>query len=514
MERSLVSKEIGWIRRHAGIFVVLVALAAGMIAGPVLTHSVSAAMGSQTTAAAQQIAIPSPAQLSSEFSKVTREVAPAVVNVNTESTVKTGFRMRQGPSGQQGPFGDFFNRFFDNGDMPQNYTQRSLGSGVIVDKDGYILTNHHVVDGADKIQVKIQDDPKMYDAKVIGSDSETDLAVIKINVPHPLPVARLGNSSGMNVGDWVLAIGSPFGLEETVTAGIISAKQRDLAGGSPFQRFLQTDAAINPGNSGGPLVNMAGEVIGINTQIASDNGNNAGVGFAVPSNTAINVYDQLVKNGKVSRGMIGVTYQTEQNPVLLRSFGADHGVVVTSVEPGGPADKAGLKQGDVITSINGQDVKTTNDLLSDVAALPVSKSATIGYIRDKKEQQTQLTVGDRGEMMASLNGSGEGSGGNPSGTKAKFGISVQNLTPTMAQQMGLKDSSGVVVSNVESASFADDIGLQSGDVIKEVNQQPVKSVDDLLRIQQGLKPGSDVVFLVERAQEGQSMSLYLAGTLS
>jgi serine protease Do len=499
-----------WFKKQAGVMMVLLAVAAGMVAGPVVTRSVSAALGQEP--AGQQIAIPSPAQLSSEFTRITKQLAPAVVNINSETTVETGFRMQRNPFGDQGPLGDFFGRFFDAPEMPENFRQRGLGSGVIIDAEGYILTNHHVVARADKIQVKLQDDPKSYDAKVIGSDEETDLAVIKIEASRPLPYAKLGNSDGLNVGDWVLAIGSPFGLEETVTAGIISAKGRDL--GTPFQRFLQTDAAINPGNSGGPLVNMAGEVIGINTQIASNNGGNAGVGFAVPSNTAASIYNQIVKTGKVTRGMIGVTYQSEQSPVLLRSFGADHGVVITSVQPGGPADEAGLQQGDVILSINGSDVKTTDDLLAKVAALPVGEPASIGYLRDKKEHQTQLTVGDRGEMLAGRMGSGPTPGGKQEGTKAKFGISVQNLTPRMAQQMGLESTSGVMVSDVADSSFAEEVGLRSGDVIKEINHQPINTVDDVLRVQQDLKPGSDVVFLVERSQMGQSSSLYLAGTLS
>jgi serine protease Do len=227
------------------------------------------------------------------------------VNINTESTVRSrGFRQRGAPQGSD-PF-DLFERFFDQGpfgmDQP-DLTQRSLGSGILIDPKGYILTNNHVVGRATKIKVKIQDDPKLYDAKVVGTDTETDLAVIKIDTDHPLKSAKFGNSSGLSVGDWVLAIGSPFGLEETVTAGIVSAEGRDI-NGSSFQRFIQTDAAINPGNSGGPLVNMAGEVVGINTAIATGTGSYAGVGFALPSNTAIQVYNQIVKSGKVTRGSI------------------------------------------------------------------------------------------------------------------------------------------------------------------------------------------------------------------
>ena len=516
MKVNVFDRESGWLRRHAGVLVVLVAVAVGMVAGPVITQRVSAAAGSTVDTAAQQIALPSPAQLSSEFAKITKQLAPAVVNINTESTIKTSSRMRQMPFNGQDPFGDFFRQFIDPSDENRNFKQKSLGSGVIIDKDGYILTNHHVVGEADKIQVKMLDDPKMYVAKLVGSDKETDLAVIKIDAGHPLPFARMGNSDGLNVGDWVLAIGSPFGLEETVTAGIISAKGRDL--GTPFQRFLQTDAAINPGNSGGPLVNMAGEVIGINTQIASDNGNNAGVGFALPSNAAINVYNQIVKSGKVTRGMIGVRYQDEQSPVLLRSFGATHGVVITNVQPDGPAAQAGLQQGDVIVSVNGSEVKASDDLMALVAALPVGADASIGYIRDRKEHETKLMVGDRAEMIAGLAGPGESqSGSDREATQSKFGISVQNLPPQMAKQLGIESAGGVLVSDVADSSFAEDIGLRSGDVIKEINHQPVENISDIMRIQQGLKSGSDVVFLIYRSQGlqgGQATTLYLAGTLS
>jgi serine protease Do len=515
MKPSVFRGPVAWLRNRTGVLVVVASIAAGMVAGPALTRTVRAA--GETTA--QQIALPSPMQLSNEFSKITKQVSPAVVNINIETKVKTGMRLRQSPFGDQDPFGGMFDRFFGPNAgpnapdlQPPDMRQKSLGSGVIIDKDGYILTNYHVAGEADKIQVKLQDDPKTYDAKLIGGDKETDLAVIKIDAGHPLPYAKMGNSDGLTVGDWVLAIGSPFGLEETVTAGIISAKSRDL--GAPFQRFLQTDAAINPGNSGGPLVNMAGEVIGINTQIASDSGNNAGIGFALPSNAAINVYNQIIKNGKVTRGMIGVSYQNDQSPVLLRSFGATHGVVVTDVQPDGPAAKAGLKQGDVITSIDGAAIKTPDDLMSQVAQLPVGKAATIGYLRDHKDQETKLTVGDRAEMLAKLDGSSGSMPGDKDSAKAKFGISVQSLTPQMAKELGLSVSSGVVVSNVADSSFAENVGLQKGDVITEINHQQVKNVDDVLRIQKDLKPGSDVVFLVQRNQGGQTTSLYLAGTLS
>src|SRR2546427_4126215 len=262
-------------------------------------------------------------------------------------------------------------RFFDG--RPEGpAAERSLGSGVIVDKKGFILTNNHVIEQATKIQVQLNGDTTKYTAKVIGADEETDLAVIKIEAGKELAVAKLGNSDGVQVGDWALAIGSPFGLQATVTAGIISAKDRGGVG-RQFQRFLQTDAAINPGNSGGPLVDMAGQVVGINTAIITGSRGYEGVGFALPSNTAITVYHQLIANGHLTRGSIGVSFTEERgtNPITLKELGAPFGVVIEDVEPGSPAEKAGLKGGDVITSVNGQPVKTGNDLGNPIAQAPI-----------------------------------------------------------------------------------------------------------------------------------------------
>ncbi|HWP85538.1 MAG TPA: trypsin-like peptidase domain-containing protein, partial [Terriglobia bacterium] len=333
-------------RRALSTVAVVVTLSLGILIGTLISRGVRAAQESKGTDA-QQIEIPAPVQLSTIFSKISKEVAPSVVNINTESTRRaTSGRSEEGdlPPGAD-PF-DLFERFFNQGPFrlePPDLRQRSLGSGVIVDPKGYIITNNHVVSRADRIKVKILDDPKLYDAKVVGADSETDIAVIKIEAGHPLKAAKVGNSNGLNVGDWVLAIGSPFGLEETVTAGIVSAKGRDIDSSRQFQKFIQTDAAINPGNSGGPLLNMAGEVVGINTAIATGTGSYAGVGFALPSNVAIQVYNQIVKSGKVTRGSIGISFteDPQQIPVLLRSLGADHGVVISSVQSGGPAERAG-----------------------------------------------------------------------------------------------------------------------------------------------------------------------------
>ena len=500
-------------RKVVSTLAVLFTLMVGILIGTLISRGVRAARQQPQVSDARQVELPSPVQLSSVFTRISKEVAPAVVNINTESTVQS--RMRRSPQGQQDPFGDFFRRFFDfgpGGEPQREFRQRSLGSGVIIDPKGYILTNDHVVSKADEIKVKILGDEELYDAKVIGSDSETDIAVIKIEVVRSLPYASMGNSEGLNVGDWVLAMGSPFGLEETVTAGIISAKGRDL--GTQFQRFIQTDAAINPGNSGGPLVNMAGEVIGINTAIATGTGSYAGVGFALPSNTAINIYNQIVKSGKVTRGSIGVTFQPEQSPVLLRSFGASNGVVITGIQPDGPADQAGLKQGDVILSIDGELIQDGDELVAKVASTAVGEGVIIRYVRNREEKETELFIGDRSKVFAGILGTEEGFG--PSGredTEAKFGISIQNVTPEISSQLGLNETRGVVVTEVDNDSFADEVGLQQGDVILEINQQRVDGVDDVVRIQQDLQSGSDVVFLVQRNRQGQSMTLYLADTL-
>jgi serine protease Do len=519
MENEVPVQKVMKGRRLLSTVAIGLTLAVGIVIGTLVSRGVGASQKFSGGDAAT-INLPSPVDLSTQFSKITKEVAPAVVNINTESSVRTTSRR-----GGNSPFGgqggqdpqDLFDRFFNfgpGGAEPPDMKQRSLGSGVIIDPKGYILTNNHVVAKADKIKVKLHDDPKTYDAKVVGTDEESDIAVIKIEGDKPFPSARVGNSNGMNVGDWVLAIGSPFGLDETVTAGIVSAKGRDI-GSSQFQKFIQTDAAINPGNSGGPLVNMAGEVIGINTAIATGTGSYAGVGFAQPSNVAINVYNQIVKTGRMTRGSIGVSFQSnEQSPVLLRSLGASHGVVVTMVQPNGPAEKAGLKQGDVILSLGAQDIKDGDDLVARVADTPVGQSVDVKIMRDRKEQTVKMVIGDRTKVFADRLGGGdaeEESGGE--GTPAKFGISIQNITPDVASRMGLGDSKGVLVTGVEGDSFADDLGMRRGDVILEVNHKEVNKVDDVLAIQKSLGSKADVVFLIKRVAGGQTITSYLAGTL-
>src|SRR5258707_9332367 len=343
--------------RWAYTFTILATLTVGILIGTVVSFGVKGKEG-QKSSDATPLTIPAPQQLSNAFSQISKQLEPSVVNVNTESTVKNPHRRRSirpdpdqepGNGDEDTPFQDFFDKFFGGQGGPDAGTvrQRSLGSGVIVDPKGYIVTNRHVVEKADRIRVKLQDENPAspgHDAKLIGMDQETDLAVIKIEVDHALPAAKLGNSDGMEVGDWVLAIGSPVGLQETVTAGIVSAKGRNIVPNRQFQSFIQTDAAINPGNSGGPLVNMASEVVGINTAILTETSSYAGVGFAMPSNTLVNVYNQLIgTEHRVTRGSIGVEIAAQLVPANARVYGVQSGVTISNVVAGSPADSAGLK---------------------------------------------------------------------------------------------------------------------------------------------------------------------------
>ena len=510
---------VDWTRRRKMVAAGLIAatLTVGIMIGTLVSDRVSAMRSfsfSGTNAAA--LALPDPIPSSNSFNGIVNRVEPAVVNIATTQVIDRKSRHRRSsPLDPDDPSEDFFFHFFDGrpGGQGQPQAERSLGSGVILDKSGYILTNNHVVDQASKIQVQISGDTTKYTAKVIGVDEDTDLAVIKIDAGKELHFAKLGNSDGVQVGDWVLAIGSPFGLNATVTAGIISAKDRGGMG-RQFQRFLQTDAAINPGNSGGPLVDMAGQVIGINTAILTGGRGYEGVGFAMPSNTAISVYDQIVKNGRVTRGSIGVSFQEElgTNQITLKSLGAPYGVVIEAVEPGSPAEKAGLKGGDVITAVNGTAVKNGNDLVNPIASAPIGSKVKITYYRDKQEKETSATVEDRTHVFP--NTAGRVSNTPDEAAPAEFGLHVESLTPEKAQRVGVEGQKGVLVSEVEPASFADDIQFAPGDVISEVNGQPVASVDDYRKVVSKLKAGENVVFKVLRhSPTDRVMTVFLAGVV-
>jgi serine protease Do len=500
---------------------ILATLAVGILIGTVISYGVKGKEGQKSDAT--PLSLPSPTQMSNTFSQIAKQLEPSVVNINTESTIKNMPR-HHGSQDDEGGGGidDFFNHFFGGpggqfgpGEGP--IRERSLGSGVIVDTKGYIITNRHVVEKADRIRVRFEDDPPgvQHDAKVVGTDQETDLAVIKVEVSRPLPAAKLGNSDGMQVGDWVLAVGSPFGLSETVTAGIVSAKGRDIVPGRQFQTFIQTDAAINPGNSGGPLVNMNGEVIGINTAILSETNAYAGVGFALPSKTVVEVYNQLTgPEHRVSRGSIGIMFDRVENPAITRVYGAGSGVTISSVVAGSPADQAGLKVGDTITSIDGKKVTKGDELVADIASRKPGSKVQMGFLRNGKDQNATVTIADRAKLFASRLGEDQEDNDESAPKQSKFGVTVRKLTPEMADRLDVPAGKGVIVQDVKANSFAEDVGLGRGDVILEVNKQPVNSEEDLARIEGNVKSGQDVVFLVrQRGASRQDGTGFLAGTL-
>ena len=530
-------------------FVLLGTLSAGILVGSVITRKVSGKEQQVDSSDARPITVPDPVTLSNGFSKIAKEVGPAVVNINTEESAKpaTSGRKRmprnhpavpQSPNGdggdddsQQTPgdMQDFFNRFFggqggqggDDGDGPDGGSRRALGSGFIVDSRGYIITNNHVVDKADKIYVKLSTDPdggpgdNGRPAHVVGVDKDTDIAVIKIDAKEPLPTIKLGNSDGAQVGDWVLAVGSPFALAKTVTAGIVSAKNRAIDGNqSQFQRFIQTDAAINPGNSGGPLVDMTGAVIGMNTAIYTQSAGSEGVGFAMPSNTIANVYNMLIgPEHKVVRGSIGISFQPNTSSAVGRMYGfTNGGVMVNSVDPTASAAKAGIKPDDIIVSIDGRPIKDGDDLVEDISRRKVGSTIQLGYLRDGKKAATTVTITDRAKIFSAQAADNDDTSG-PSESDAgqgKLGITVSALPPAMASKLGVR---GVMVTSVRPDSFADDIGVAKGYVITAINKKPVTDESSYKSIVSGLKSGDDVVFVVRIPGQKQGGNSYVGGTL-
>ena len=436
-----------------------------------------------------------------DFVSLAKKFRPIVVNIST-----TPSNEGQGPQefsnpfggGEDDPFNEFWKRFF-GGPVPRGPQRQraSLGSGFIIDTDGSILTNNHVVENASKILVKLSGDEKDYEAKVIGRDPKTDIAVIKIDAEGELSAANLGDSDHLSVGEWVMAIGNPFGLDGTVTSGIVSAKGRHNITQGPYDNFIQTDASINPGNSGGPLINLRGEVIGINTAIFSRTGGNIGIGFAIPINLVKELLPQLRRKGKVTRGYLGVLIQ-KVTPEIAESLGMDkgHGALVANVSKGGPAEKAGVKVGDVIIEFDGHTVKESGDLPIIVARTPVEKKISMTVLRDKKEVVLNVAVGELKdqEVLASASEKGE------------FGITVQSLTPQMAESLGLEKSEGVVVTAVESGSAAEDGGIRRGDVILEVDRRAVRNLDDYKKATARVRKGRGVLFLVRRGES----TLFLA----
>jgi serine protease Do len=432
----------------------------------------------------------------SSFADLAERVKPAVVNISTTSKVKVpGNPFKQFFEGGDGErFREFFRSF---GEVPdREMKQQSLGSGFIISADGTIITNNHMIEDAEQIKVKLSDG-REFKATVTGRDSKTDLAVIKISSPvGRLPVLELGDSDRMRVGDWVLAVGIPFGLEHTVTQGIISATGR-VIGSGPYDNFLQTDAPINPGNSGGPLVNLRGEVIGINTAIVSGG---QGLGFAIPSSLAKSVITQLKEKGKVVRGWIGVSIQNV-TPDLAQSFGMPdvRGALVGDVVPGGPADKAGIKQGDIITSFDGKKVVDSNYLPRFVAETPVGKQVSVQMIRNGKPRQVTVKVEEMTEEKSAAQG--------PEGPVASYGMKLDDLTPKWREHLDTSERSGVVVVSVDEGSPADDAGIEAGDVIKEVNRKPVRGVAEFNTAMSRAPKGRPVLLLVKRAKQTLFISL-------
>jgi serine protease Do len=445
--------------------------------------------------------------LSEAFAQVARMVEPAVVHIETET----------GRSDRRDVF-DFFG-------PPPHGRRRGTGSGVIVDPSGYILTNHHVIEGASTIRVKLRDG-RTFTPDVVGTDPETDLAVIKISAGDSLPAAKLGDSDRLKVGDWVLAIGSPFGLEQTVTAGIISAKDRVTEGPfSQFQRFLQTDAAINPGNSGGPLINLLGEVVGINTQIPTNTGTFNGVGFALPSTLAVEIYNHLVTTGRVTRGYLGVWLKPVTPPVArLNGLREPRGALVQNViGDDSPAGQAGLRTGDIIIAFEGHPIEDSRDLTRRVASTEAGRTVQLTYIRDGRQHVTSVRLGTRPSLAQRAEpgaaptpgpNEGEREPDQRNKTKPAFGARLDAVTPQVARSLNLPEPKGALVSEVDEGSMAEELGLMPGDVILRLNRREISGPDDVKRLFESLRSGDDVVIVIARPSRSRGPSRdILSGTV-
>jgi len=483
------------VKRRLTLKAVILAAFVSIIAGVfvtasfgfISTASAAAPFWHEPTPAAKSQVVPNP--LSGNFTALAKRLSPTVVNIST--TQKAKRRAVQPKPQFNGPFEDFFkdfNQFFK--EQPRGFKRQMLGSGFIITKDGYILTNEHVIEDASEIIVSLSDHKKDYKAKVIGKDKNLDIALIKIEPEKELTPTVLGDSDGLDIGAWVVAIGNPFGLGGTVTAGIVSQKGRILGAG-PYDNFIQTDASINPGNSGGPLFNIRGEVVGINTAIIAGG---QGIGFAVPINMVKAVLTQLKDKGVVTRGWIGVSVQV-LTPELAKSFGLKepNGALVSSVAPGDPAEKGGVKPGDIIVSFDGKAVKELNDLPKIVAATTPGKTIKMKVIREGAQKTLSLTVGKKDDKKPHAR-----SAPAKAAPDSKFGLNVESLTPELALRLGIPGQKGVYISRVTPDSPAYEAGLKAGDIILEINRHPVKDDKSYHAVIKQVKKGESILFLIQR----------------
>jgi serine protease Do len=483
------------LRRNTGRFNIVMSLALVVV-------SFVACQGQSGLTRNLSTVAPSAVATQGSYADIVSRVSPAVVTIRSTERARAA---RQFPFSDDPTFREFF------GDrLPQQPPQRrvqGVGSGVIINSQGYVLTNHHVVDGALEIKVELTDN-RTFTAKLVGSDPPSDLAVLKIDAAGNLPSVNLGDSDRVRVGDVVLAIGNPLGIGQTVTSGIISAKGRatGLSDGS-FEDFLQTDAAINRGNSGGALISANGDLIGINSQILSPSGGNIGIGFAIPSNMARTVMDQLLKNGRVRRGMLGVTIQSlDADMAANLNLPAARGAIVTSVSTGGPAERAGLKRGDVITSVNNQPVADTNGLRNSVARMAPGSTVAVKAFRDGSEQTFQVALAELPARQRPNEDESESDGATSTG---RFGMTLQPLTPQMASRFSVAEGEqGLIVTRVDPAGDAANAGIRQGDLIQEVNRRPVRSLTEFTTALQlsGQRPamilvrrGENVIYVALRA---------------
>jgi serine protease Do len=477
------------IRKSRVVVLVLAAVAAGIVlsAGFDFSPIARALWGDKEKPAV----VPAAAGLRMvpvDIPQLFKEVSPAVVNISTTQVVKFNRPRMRNPFGPQDPFEEFFHNYF--GRMPREQKRKSLGSGFIVSPDGFILTNNHVVEKAEEVTVTLLDKEE-FKAKVIGTDPKIDIALIKIDAKRKLPYVTLGDSDKLDVGEWVVAIGNPFALGHTVTAGIVSAKGR-IIGSGPYDDFIQTDASINPGNSGGPLFNLKGEVVGINTAIMQGG---QGIGFATPIQLAKSVLEQLKDKGKVTRGWLGV-YIQKLTPEAAENLGISgrHGALVSDVTSGGPAEKAGIRSGDVIVGFNGKEIKDEHELPHAVASTKPGKTANVRMLREGKEMTVTVTIA---EMT--------GEPGKPAGgheLQKNLGLTVQDITPEIAQRFEIADTKGVVVTGVEDGSPAEDAGFNEGDIIRAIVRQnkrnPVTNAAEFAKLVKKFQPDKTILFLVER----------------